>query len=90
MVDETQIDIRGDFTNAPSNKVVIKKIGNKIVNVSIAGPRGPRGFPGVENLSEFSDILFGTLNNKDILTYNSTISKWVNTPDEELVDGGNF
>ena len=52
-----------------SNKIVIRKIGNKVVNLSIAGPRGPRGLPGVDNLSQFEDILFENLNNGDILNF---------------------
>jgi len=80
-----------DTANAiPTNKVVVRKTETKIVSGQLQGVRGPRGFPGIEALADFVDVSFENLGDGDTMTYDSTLQKWVNTPEEDLVDGGNF
>ena len=60
----------------------------RTISVNIQGPRGPRGFKGegaVESLSEIPDINTSSLLDENILVYDTTTSKWVSTPPENLV-----
>lgn len=71
------------------NKVIVTKNKTRIVHVSEVGPRGPQG-PLPATFGDIGDVTLESLNNKDVLQYDTSINQWVNNPQEDIVDGGNF
>lgn len=76
-------------TLRPQNKIIVQKNRAKIIAFGKVGPVGPRG-PLPESIGQIEDVQLDSLNNNDILQYKAGIDKWVNTPQEDVVDGGNF
>lgn len=55
------------------------------------GPKGDQGEQGdvsASTIGQLSDVMLTNIKNGDLLIYQS--SKFVNTPQENLTDGGNF
>lgn len=53
------------------------------------GPQGEAG-AGVESLTQLSDVQITSPTQNDVLSYSQSINKWVNKPEESVLDGGNF
>lgn len=74
-----------------NSKVVVTRNDTKIVSTGVQGPQGEKGDQGdVTALEDIPGVNIESLNNNDILRYNSSASEWQNTPQDDLVDGGNF
>ena len=56
------------------------------------GPQGPKGEDGagVESLIQLSDVQVFSPTQNDVLSYSQSINKWVNKPEQSILDGGNF
>lgn len=52
------------------------------------GIQGPQGEPGPNTIGGYSINLNGTPSNGDVLAFSS--NQWVNNPQSNLTDGGNF
>jgi hypothetical protein len=62
-------------------------------NFGIPGPPGPAGPPGdvtAASIGELTDVEITNINNGDTLIYSAPISKFINTHQSNLTDGGNF
>lgn len=61
------------------------------VNVNAVGPRGPAGPQGevsASSIGQLSDVMLTNVQNGDLLIYQS--SKFINSNQTNLTDGGNF
>lgn len=64
------------------------------VNVNAVGPRGPAGPQGPQgevftpSIGQLSDVMLTNVQNGDLLIYQS--SKFINSNQTNLTDGGNF
>ena len=75
------------------NRVVVTKNKTRIINISKIGPqglKGDKGDTGIASLGEVPDVTLESLNNNDVLQYESSTQLWKNVPQEDIVDGGNF
>lgn len=59
----------------------------EVTEVGIQGPRGPKGDPGDNTIGGYGINIDG-LTTGDVLQFGG--SAWVNTPQTEITDGGNF
>lgn len=61
-------------------------------NIGLIGPRGEKGDSGdlaLASISDLGDVQLTSPQEGDILIYNNN-NKFINRPQENLTDGGNF
>ncbi|MFM1800976.1 MAG: hypothetical protein RJA81_328 [Planctomycetota bacterium] len=58
----------------------------------VPGPQGPQGEAGagVTMLHQLSDTAISHPSHNDMLSYDQSSQKWVNRPEQAILDGGNF
>lgn len=63
----------------------------RTVVVSAPGPQGPAGeAAGGGLLSTLADVSVSAASEGDLLTFDSALSAWTNSPRDTITDGGNF
>jgi len=67
------------------NKVTINNSGLKVVTV---GTQGPRGISG--SLNDINDVAISNPQADEVIKYDASAGAFVNSPQENLTDGGNF
>jgi hypothetical protein len=65
-------------------------VGSSVVSASVGNGIGPQGPPGNAGagLSDLTDVSVNSVQNGDVLQYNS--AKWRNVNQNQVTDGGNF
>lgn len=59
------------------------------INRGLIGPSGPPGPPGPNTIGGYGINITG-VQNYDALMFRTTTNEWMNVPQEEISDGGNF
>jgi hypothetical protein len=86
-----ELSVVQDNSELPSFTVLIGNNAGLEVNLNPVGPRGPEGPQGevsASSIGQLSDVMLTNVQNGDLLVYQS--SKFINTPKQDLTDGGNF
>lgn len=68
-----------------ANAVKISNAGIKVVTVGTQGPSGSSGA-----FADLDDVNITSAQEGDTLTYDSAQAKFINQPQTNLTDGGNF
>ena len=65
-------------------------VGSSVVSASVGNGIGPQGPPGNAGgrLNDLSDVNLSSVQNGDVLLYNS--AEWRNVNQTQITDGGNF
>lgn len=79
------------ITARVSGSSVSASVGSSRVSATISGGVGPAGPAGPSgSIAGASDVAIEGLADGDLLRYSSTLSKFQNYPQDELLDAGNF
>ena len=65
-------------------------VGSSLISASASGGIGPQGSSGAAGglLEQLQDVLMSSVADGDVLRYSNT--RWRNTPETSITDGGNF
>lgn len=71
-----------------SNEPTILEVGGatEVITVGIQGPQGPPG----SNYIGGHLVTVTDLSNNDLIRFDSTIQRWVNVKQTDILNGGNF
>jgi hypothetical protein len=79
------IETSNIISSGTSGNIIVDKPSNSTIVVS--GLPGPPGPPGGATIGSYSIVVSGIAAN-DLLAFNGT--NWINRPQEQLTEGGNF